>query len=151
MLRTHWIAAAAALTTAVLPAGSGAVQSAQPPQAPGGQGVMCAVMLYGVVAEIGRRCHPDRLPAFQAELRQSIATLDAYVLANSNMTPERLARIRAEQAGGDLPDDELCSADSFSAIYTQPDVDEGAEVAKMRAEIAAMTARPGTPTWEPCV
>lgn len=119
-------------------------------EAPPGEGVICAVALFGAIEEIGRRCYPDRLPEFQAELRQSLARLDAYVLANSDMTAEDLARFKADQSGADVPDAELCSSE-FGSIYTDPAPAATTDAMEFSAYVDRLVARPGEPTWGTCV
>jgi hypothetical protein len=106
--------------------------------------------IFGAIAEIGRRCYPDRLPEFQAELRQSLVRLDAYVLANSDMTAEDLERFKADQSGAGLADAELCSSE-FSSVYTEPQATEAMDADDLRSSIDQLVARPGTPTWGTCV
>jgi hypothetical protein len=118
--------------------------------APPGEGVICTMAIFGAIAEIGRRCYPDRLPEFQAELRQSLVRLDAYVLANSDMTAEDLERFKADQSGAGLSDAELCSSE-FGSVYTEPQATEAMDADDLRSSIDQLVARPGTPTWGTCV
>lgn len=152
MVRTHWIAAVAALTMAGLPAGSGAVSPAQEPEAAPGQGVICMAMVISVIAETGRRCHPESLPELQAELRESAAKLDAYILANADISPEQYASDKAQQTGADLSDEEFCASDNeLGAIFTDPEGAQALSPSMVRAEVDAAIARSGTPTWGTCL
>ena len=146
-IRTVLMASSLALLTGAASAPA-APQDAR--ETPPGEGIICAMAIFGVIAEIGRRCYPDSLPEFQEELRQSLARMDAYVLANSDMTPEDLERFKADQTGASVPDAELCSSD-FASIYTESPSAETTDAGEFRSYVDQLVARPGTPTWGTCL
>src|SRR3954470_18213705 len=61
-------------------------------------GTICAVALYSAVQEVGKRCFPGEDSEFQAEVGRAVARLDAFVLANSDMGPAGLERLKREQS-----------------------------------------------------
>lgn len=145
-IRTVLVAGALAVLT-------GAASTPTPQDAretPPGEGIICAMAIFGAIAEIGRRCYPDRLPEFQEELRQSLVRMDAYVLANSDTTAEDLERFKADQTGVGVPDAELCSSE-FASIYTEPPPEAITDAAEFRTYVDQLVARPGTPTWGTCL
>lgn len=139
MLRTHWIAAAAALLMVGSSAGSGAVTSPQEREAPPGEGVICAWGIYSFVSEVVERC---------AELKRSVERLDAYVRANSEITPEQFDRFKREQANVGAPESAICQAGVADGLV---DSLTRVPVHDLRASIDELVARPGTPTWGTCL
>ena len=114
---------------------------------PAGQGVMCAWVFYAVATEVGDRCFPDEDPAYHAEeTHRSVAEIDAFILANSKITPERLASLKKQQAHIGAPKGLLCHGELVD-IYR---AFQKAGVEKLRANADKMVARPGPPTIGDC-
>ncbi len=112
-----------------------------------GVGVICALGIYNAVAEVGRQCFPAENADFKAELAQSLAKLDTYVLQNSQFTAADLARFKQEQSGVGRPKDLVCT-DEMMGMY-RATVKAGAE--KLTKHVDALVARPGKPTWGDCL
>jgi len=113
-----------------------------------GEGVVCALAIYSAIAEVGRQCFPDNDPEFQDHLRKDVAKLDAYVLANSKLTPIDLENFKRSQALVGLPKAKVCTPDLMglyrSAANKTPiiEIDKG---------IDKLIARPGVPTLGDCL
>jgi hypothetical protein len=118
-----------------------------PPEPPAGEGVICAWAIYAVLAEVGRRCFPDDAPEFQAELRSSVAKIDAYVAKNSKATPEDITRFKRDQSHVDLPKELVCQGDGV-AMYQSA---KRGGVAIIRQHTDSLLARAGEPTWGTCL
>ena len=143
-MRSKWTAAVL-LTLATTVSAASAATQARPREAPAGEGVMCALVLYSAHTEIVERCGFDSDPEVQAELRRQVERLETYVLANG-MTPVALADFKRTYLEG-LADDGRCAdhrADGF-------DGNLDGDIAEIRTLVDGMVARPGTPTWGACV
>jgi hypothetical protein len=110
-------------------------------------GTICALALYTVAQEVGKRCFPGEDSEFQAELDRAVARLDAFVLANSDMGQAGLARPKREQSLVGAPEAELCSGDPVG-IY-KAFAAQGSEY--LRAEAEMLTARPRPAVWGDCL
>jgi hypothetical protein len=138
-----------ALTLAALLVGPASIAGGQTPDTaatPPGQGVMCAVAIYGLADQVGRRCFPGQDAAMQAEIGRTVAKLDGYVLTNG-WTAEDLAHFKREQAWVDEPRDKLCKGDPVG-LYRGMAATNPAE---LRASVDALVSRPGKPTWGDCL
>ena len=107
---------------------------------------MCALAIYGVADQVGRRCFPGQDAAMQAEIGRTVAKLDGYVLANG-WTAKDLARFKHEQTWVDATHDKLCKGDTVG-IYRAI---AAGDPAALRASNDALVARPGKPTWGDCL
>ena len=116
-------------------------------EVPPGEGVICAWAIYSLIEEVGRRCAPERYPEGQAELRRSVQRLDDYVRANSQLTPEEIARFKSEQAHIGAPEAELCQGEPLQMFEGVGQIDP----VELSTSIDALVARPGTPTWGTCL
>jgi hypothetical protein len=114
---------------------------------PPGEGVICAMGLYNIIAEVGRRCMPGQDPAFQAELNRAITQIDDYVLRNSTLTPADLNRFKREQALLGAPEARLCRNDLIAQYRHAASM--GGD--RLREETRLLLARPGPPTWGDCL
>lgn len=112
-----------------------------------GVGVICALGIYNAVAEVGRQCFPEQDAAFKAELNQSLAKLDSYVLRNSESTAADLVRFKQEQSLVGRPKDLVCT-DELMDMY-RATVSAGRT--KLTKHVDALVARPGKPTWGDCL
>jgi hypothetical protein len=81
------------------------------------------------------------------ELHRDVAEMDAFILANSTITPEQLVKLKAKQAHVGAPKEQLCRGD-LSQIYRSF---ERSGVEKLRANADKMVSRPGPPTLGDCV
>jgi hypothetical protein len=136
MLRMKWRPAIALLTMATTSSAS-----AQADFAPG-EGIFCAAAIYQAAAQAAKRCFPVEAVELRAELDRSIERLNAYILSNSDWTPERLAQFSDEQIKIE-PDARPCedaAAQLFRKMMT-------AKPETLRAAVDLGTARPGNPTW----
>jgi hypothetical protein len=141
-----WIGA---LTLAALLVGPASVAGGQTPdkvEPPPGEGVMCALAIYGVVDQVGRRCFPGQDAPMQAEIGRAVAKLDGYVLANG-WTAKDLARFKRDQTWVDEPNDKLCKGDPADLYRGMA----AADLAELRAGVDAQVSRPGKPTWGDCL
>jgi hypothetical protein len=141
-----------ALVAAVLGLAFGGAQAAPPTRTPErtpppGEGVVCAWAIYAVVAEIGARCFPGDAPEFQAELNRSVGRIDAYVLKNSKMTPEDVARFKRDQGHVGYPKELICQGDGLQLYQAL----KSGGAARLRSATDAAVARPGEPTWGTCL
>ena len=126
----------------------GAAPVQTPRETPPGEGVVCAWALYSFAADVVERCPSDVSAEMKAELKRSVERLDAYVRANSEITPEQFDTFKREQANVGRPEAEICEAgvgDGLVDGMTQM------PVAQLRTYIDGITARPGTPTWGTCL
>jgi hypothetical protein len=124
-------------------------QAADPkplPEPPAGEGVVCAWAIYAAIAEVGRRCFPDDAPEFQAELRNSVARIDAYVAKNSKMTPDDIARFKRQQAHVDAPREAVCRGDGVTLYQNM----KRGGATPLRQATDKILARAGEPTWGTC-
>jgi hypothetical protein len=96
---------------------------------------------------MSQRCPVNAKPALQDELRRTVEMLDAYMAANSAITPEEVARFKSEQSLVGAPEAELCQEETLSLYESVSDID----LDELRTQIAALTARPGEPTWGTCL
>jgi hypothetical protein len=154
MLRSQWAASAALVLLAGIPA-SGAIGQTETPflsqtesKQPPGEGALCLLAIYSFMAEVGKRCAPDRSPALQEELRRSVTLLEEYVAANSDISPDEIAKFEAEQGGVGAPEAELCHGDSMQFFE---DGIADSNPATVREETEQMVARPGPPTIGDCL
>lgn len=134
-----------ALLLTAFAAPSSAWQATATAEAPG-EGVLCAFALTSVAAELARQCHAGENPALQADLDNMVSRFEAYVLANSESTPEQVASFRREQGGSGASAEQLCHGE-MAGIYPR--------FAERRAEIIRQTdrllSRPGPPRWGDCL
>ena len=86
-------------------------ESETPYQPAPGEGVLCAMAMHNLAAEVGRRCFAGRDPAFQADMENIVARIDAYVLANSDWTEADLAAFKRAQSKIGQPEERICQAD----------------------------------------
>ena len=129
-----------------LACGPALAQASKAPDAPPGQGVICAWATVGMVAEVGERCFPGEDPDFQREARAAVGRFDAYVLNNSKMTPADVAAFKRQQGVSGAPLERLCKGDAvqiYRAFHAK-----GAPA--LRSVTASATARDGEPTWGDC-
>lgn len=128
-----------------LPASASLSQQARMPAA--GEGVICAWAIYGVMAEVAERCPVGANEDFKLEIRRSVHRLDAYVLANSNLTTEQVAKFKSEQSRVGTPTVELCQGAPLELYEGVRSVG----IEEIRSSVDALTARPGEPTWGTCL
>lgn len=114
---------------------------------PPGEGVICAWAIYGALAEVAERCPVASDEAFRLELRRTVDRLDAYVLANSQLTTEQIADFKSVQSHVGTPTEHLCQGDPLD-MY---DAMRSTGVDDLRTSIDELTARPGQPTWGTCL
>jgi hypothetical protein len=141
-----WIGA---LTLAALLVGPASIAGGQTPdkaEPPPGEGVMCALAIYGVVDQVGRRCFPGQDAPMQAEIGRAVAKLDGYVLANG-WTAKDLAHFKREQTWIDEPNGKLCKGDPADLYRAMT----ASDLAELRAGVDAQVSRPGKPTWGDCL
>lgn len=117
-----------------------------PRESPPGEGVLCLWVYTGAAAEVGRRCRTGQNPELQAELDSSVERFEAYVLSNSNATPEQVAEFKREQGMVGAPEATVCSGDAI-ALYNLVAA-RGAD--RLRSQVDALLARPGAPSWGDC-
>jgi hypothetical protein len=110
-------------------------------------GTICAVALYTVVQEVGKRCFPGEDSEFQTQVARSVARLDAFVLANSDIGQAGLEQLKREQSLVGAPRAEVCS-ETPVGIY-RAFAREGSE--SLRAETEMLTARPRPAVWGDCL
>lgn len=131
----------------VLFALAGGPAPAAAPQTPPGEGVFCAAAIFALAAEVGARCFPGQDPDLQAELRQSVAKIDAFILQNSTTTAAELETFKKEQAHVGAPAALLCQGDA-SDIYLG--LRRGGPK-PIRENADLLVSRPGPPTWGTCL
>ena len=107
---------------------------------------MCAWVFYAAAAEVADRCFPDDDPALRKELHRDVAEMDAFILANSKITPERLAALKTQQAHVGASKELLCKGE-LSQIYRSF---QQSGLDKLRTAADAMVSRPGPPTLGDC-
>ena len=134
---------------AVLLAQPPAFARTEPETPPPGEGVICAWAIYSAMAEVGSRCHPGEDVEVQKELTRAVASIDAYVIANSTPapTPEQIEGFKRSQGSVGDTKAQLCRGDMdelYGAIAAQ-----GAP--EIRRFIDELVARPGPPTWGDCI
>jgi hypothetical protein len=131
------------------PAPSEAPASPEAPATPPGEGVLCVWALLTVAAEVGRRCHPGEEVEFQEELAASLASIEAFVVANSDPppTPEEIARFKHDQGRVGAPLALVCT-DNAEQLYRGI---LGVGAAELHTHVELMLARPGPPTWGTCL
>lgn len=112
-----------------------------------GEGVVCALAIYSAVAEIGGQCFPENDKDFQTHLRNSVARLDAYVLANSKITQTDLDRFKRSQSLRGQPKAKVCSPEMIAMYQSMAK----AGPIEMDNAIDKLVARPGDPTWGTCL
>lgn len=145
MTRSRWIACAAAVALGIAAPASAARQSQE---APAGEGVICAFMIYNTIAEAGRRCTPNAEPETLAALDYAVTKLEAYILANSpDVTAAELEEFKAQVAGVGAPVEEICTESWMQMAQKLGPT----ELEELRTSIDGMVARPGTPTWGTCI
>src|SRR5688572_6141947 len=103
-----------------------------------GEGVICAMAMHNLAAEVGRRCFAGRDPAFQADMEEIVARIDAYVLANSDWTEADIASFKRAQSKFGQPEERICSAELRD--YYERWLRHGPEV---KASVDTLLARPG--------
>ena len=124
---------------------SSSTESRDPPP---GEGIVCAWALYSVAAQVAARCFPGENPALEAELRNSVTKLDAYVARNSkDATPANIEKFKQEQGGVGAPVERLCKGDAVMVYRAF----ERAGPDKLRLETDKATARDGPPSWGTCL
>ncbi len=114
---------------------------------PPGEGVLCAAAIFGLMAEVGRRCFPDKDRAFQTELARSVEKLDEFMLRDPDWTAAKLATFKASPTRPSVDTTRLCQGDAiqmFDAIAAQ-----GASA--LRVSIDKSVSRPGKPSWGDCL
>mgnify|MGYP001577641169 CR=1 FL=1 len=131
----------------VLVALAGGPAPAAAPQLPPGEGVFCAAAILALAAEVGARCFPGQDSGLQAELRQSVARIDAFILQNSSTTPAELETFKKEQAHVGAPAAVLCQGDA-SDLYLG--LRKGGPN-PIRENTDLLVSRPGPPTWGTCL
>ena len=143
----HAVAAALFLACgASLAASQGKLVDGKYEPAPG-EGVICHMGIYNMLAEYGRRCSPPPKPEFQAELERSIVRIDEYVLANSKISRDQIAAFKLKQSRVGAPDASICRAD-FGEMYQSA---SKASATELRDSVDKLLARPGEPTWGDCL
>lgn len=123
--------------------------SAQTREYEPGEGVICALAIYSVVTEVGRRCHPAEDVEVQEELARTILRLDAFVLANTNgqVTQQQIDEFKRQQGHFGASEEFLCHGDAdqmYRAVVAQ-----GAD--ELRQAVDGLVSRPGEPTWGTCL
>jgi hypothetical protein len=145
-LTLGWISALSLAALLVGPASVAGGQTPDKAEPPPGEGVMCALAIYGVVEQVGRRCFPGQDASMQAEIGRSVTKLDRYVLANG-WTAKDLARFKRDQTWVDEPTDKLCKGDPADLYRAMTATDP----AELRAGVDAQVSRPGKPSWGDCL
>ena len=143
MRKSVWISA---LVLMALSGGPVTVAGGQTREAPPGEGVMCALAIYGVADQVGRRCFPGQDAAMQAEIGRAVTKLGGYVLANG-WTADDLARFKREQTWVDEPKEKLCKGDPLGLYRSIA----GADPATVHAGVDQLISRPGKPAWGDCL
>lgn len=157
--------ALAGVVMSVLAAGANADQL--PPSRPGGVetlhlgdqvvqvdktgkgAVLCIWTIYNFVRRVGRECHSGHDAAFQAELDQSIARIDEFIMANTTppISKEQL-EARREQGLRGMPVRASICTGSAEQLYKMlsrggPDV--------LRSQTADLLSIPREPVMNPCL
>ena len=113
-----------------------------------GEGVICGWAIYTALAEVAARCFSGENPAYQAEINEGLARLDAYVQKNTpSITAQQIAAFKREHGFLGMPSEELCkspAAEIYRAI-------EASDRGRMRSELDQSLARAGEPTWGGCI
>lgn len=115
--------------------------------APPGEGIFCALAIYSLAEEVGKRCFPGGDKKIQAEISRSVGDIDSFVLKNSSMTSADIEEFKREQSHIGGSEAFLCHGDAL-ALY-QHVRSQGS--ASLHAGIASMISRPGKPTWGTCL
>ena len=142
-----------AIALASLALGWPSTAPSQERQAPPGEGVICAWAIYAVISNVAERCDPDGDPDLRAELRRAVERLDAYMAANTNLTPEQIHAFKVDQAHIDVPTTELCASEAVDLYrgFERGRDDGEVNVQALRSHVDGLVARPGTPTWGTCL
>jgi hypothetical protein len=144
---------AVAATALIIAIGSGSLAASQGKVISGkyepapGEGVICAMGIYNALAEYGRRCSPPPNPEFQAELERSTIRIDQFVLANSKISLDEIAKFKLKQSRVGAPDASICRMDIGNMYQIASKV--GAK--DLRDGMDKLLARPGEPTWGDCL
>lgn len=111
--------------------------------------VLCIWSIYDAVRLVGQECHPGQDAAFQAELEQSIARIDDFIIANSThpVSKEQLEARRAQglrllQARGSI------CAGGAEQLYQML---RGSGPDALRAQTADLLSIPREPVMNPCL
>ena len=113
-----------------------------------GEGVLCAMMMYNALHEVGRRCFPGEHPRFQAELQRRVEALDDYTLKNSKvMTSADLLRFKERHALVSRPTAELCKGE-VPRLYKSAAAKDRKGYSE---EFDSLVARPGEPSFGHCL
>lgn len=120
---------------------------AQEREPPPGEGIFCALAIYSYVDQVAAACRPTEAPELRAALRESVARLKTYVLANGGGTEAEVEQFLRDQGGVGAAKERLCTGDPlmmYEAI-------KRSGPAQLRSGIGTMVARPGKPTWGTCL
>lgn len=111
--------------------------------------VLCIWSIYDAVRLVGRECHAGQDAAFQAELEQSIARIDDFIIANSKhpVSKEQLDARRAQGLRGLQMHGSIC-AGSAEQLYQM--LRRGGPEA-LRAQTADLLSIPREPVMNPCL
>jgi hypothetical protein len=111
--------------------------------------VLCIWSIYDAVRLVGRECHAGQDAAFQAELEQSIARIDDFIIANSTspVSKEQLDARRAQGLRGLQVRGSIC-AGGAEQLY-QMLRRSGPEA--IRAQTADLLSIPREPVMNPCL
>ncbi len=139
--------AGAAGAVIVLAGFASAAHGDSPANAPG-QGMLCMWALISGAAEAGDRCFTGKDQAFQAQLHDLVAKMDAYAAKNGPATPDQIAGFHQDQGLRGTPTTALCQGEA-PKFYTH--LRDAIGPVKVRTMVESMIARPGKPTWDTCV
>ncbi len=136
-------------TTGLVALALGSPAGAQQREREPGEQVICIWAIYGVAAEVGKRCHANEDPGVQAELQRSLSRIREYVLANSDpaVTPEQVETFERNQTHSDAPQDAAFCRGDAEQLY-QSITEQGEQT--IRTSTDDLLARPGNPSWGTC-
>lgn len=111
--------------------------------------VLCILSIYDAVRLVGRECHPGQDAAFQAELEQSIARIDEFIIANSThpVSKEQLDAQRAQGLRGLQARGRICEGGA-EQMYQML---RGSGPEALRAQTADLLSIPREPVMNPCL
>jgi 16S rRNA C1402 (ribose-2'-O) methylase RsmI len=115
--------------------------------------VLCAWMLYSAAEQIGETCFKGQDSAYQAELRNSLARIDRFIIANS---PERVTQAQLDARRTTSRRENLAAASRTGGLCTG-EMRElytafrtvGAD--GLRAGVDDLLSIPRKPVFNPCV
>ena len=108
---------------------------------------MCGWAFVAFAQNVGHVCFPGQDKAFQGEVDESVARIDAYVLKNGPDTPADIVAFKHDQAQVGRSAEELCTGDGLT-MYNHF---RGLAPGSVRAMTDSLVSRPGKPTWGDCM